>query len=271
MYSTNNQIKENRYIVKITKEYLYENYIVLDKSMASIAKELGITESKVWYWVHKYELDYKSTDIDKVFQLKHIDNSDPIFCYFAGLLATDGYFDYKNSRVSLRVNNEGSKEVFEAIREYIDYIRPIRSYGKGNRLLYDITIPNKCIFSELAKMGISGLKDTRTFNLDWFNQASRECQLMFLRGVHDGDGNFHNKAFRLSMKSESFVVNLIKAINNILDSNYVLRYTSNSSKNKYPNVTLHVDDTNRLFKLIYDGFEEFKFSDKYNKFLTFMR
>ena len=260
------------YTMELTKEYLYENYIVKNKSQAQIARELNVTEAKIDYWTKKFGLQYKKSDRDKAFNLKHIDKSDPIFCYFAGLLATDGYFDYKNSRVSLRVNNEGSKEVFEAIREYIEYIRPVRCYDNGRlRLLYDITIPNKCIFNELLKMGISGPKDTRTFSLDWFNQASRECQLMFLRGVHDGDGSIHNKVFRISMKSELFIQNLRCVINKLCSSAYEIKTQSNQTHREYPLLQLRRGDTITFLDFIYTGHDRFRFKDKYNKYLDIVK
>ena len=212
--------------MELTREYLFENYIVQDKTQTQIAKELCIGDGKVDYWLRKYGLSFKRTNPDLVFNLQHIDNTDPIFCYFAGLVATDGYLDYKNKRISLRITNIGSKEVFEAIRKYFKYVRPVRRYiDKSHKNpSYDITIPNKCIFNELEKMGIYGDKDNRSFSLEWFNNVSEDCQKMFLRGILDGDGNFHNGAFRLSMRLERFVLNLIAVFN---------KYTKDySSRNK---------------------------------------
>lgn len=159
MYSTNSVFVGGIHL-SITKEYLLENYIKLDKSQRQIAQELGTTESTIDYWTRKYKLTYKKSNRDKVFSLSHIDKTDCIFCYFAGLMATDGYFDYKNNRVSLRVNNLGSYDVLNNVRNYFGYIRPIRVYnGKDN----DLTIPNECIFEELKSMGISGKKKPEHF------------------------------------------------------------------------------------------------------------
>lgn len=254
--------------MELTQEYLYENYIVQDKSISTIAKEIGCTEGKVGYWLKQYFLTFKRTDPDAVFNLQHIDNTDPIFCYYAGLIATDGYLDYKNKRISLRVSNLGSKEVFEAIRNYFKFVRPVREYyNKTHKhTSYDITIPNKCIFDELKKMGIYGDKNNRSFSLEWFNQASDSCKKMFLRGILDGDGNFHGGAFRLSMLSLDFVKNLICVFNQYSTDTYSLKYTSNSSGKQYPNVTLHKKDTKKIFEWVYTGYEQYKFSDKYEAY-----
>lgn len=259
--------------MELTKEYLYETYIVKNMSQAQIAKELETTEPRIDYWTKKYGLQYKKSDPDRVFNLKHIDKEDPIFCYYAGLVATDGYLDYKNKRIAVRVNNQGSNEVLEALRNYFEFVRPIRQYipkatGHTN---YELQIPNQCIFKELESMGIEGKKDTRTFNVDWFMNVSEDCQRMFLRGVSDGDGNFHNKAWRLSMGSQVFVENLIKVFNCYAKDIYVLRYTSNSSKKKYPNITLHREDTRNIFNFIYTGYEEYRFKDKYDLFVSTIR
>lgn len=254
--------------MELTKEYLYENYIVQDKSMRLIAKELGITESTVDYWTKKYGLQFKKTDPDKVFNLQHIDRYDPIFCYYAGLVATDGYLNYNTKRISLRVSNRGSKEVFELFRCYFGYVRPIREYTNSyvKNVNYDITIPSIRIFQELEAMGIKDKKDIRTFSLEWFNSASEDCRKMFLRGVLDGDGNFHNGTFRLSMKSAEFVENLIRVFNQYSTDIYSLKYTSNSSGKQYPNVTLHKKDTKVIFDWIYEGYEQYKFADKYEQY-----
>lgn len=255
--------------MELTKEYLYENYIVKDRSQAQIAKELGTTESRIDYWTKKYGLQYKKSNPDRVFNLKHIDKKDPIFCYYAGLVATDGYLDYKNKRIAVRVNNQGSNEVLENLRAYFEFIRPIGHYksSTGN-ISHELLIPNSCIFKELALMGIEGSKCDRTFSLDWFMSASNDCRKMFLRGISDGDGNFHYGAWRLSMGSKDFVLSLIDVFNMYSEDHYELKFSSNSSGRKYPAISLHKKDTASIFKWIYNGFEQYRFTDKYNSFVN---
>jgi hypothetical protein len=202
-----------------------------------------------------------------VFNLKHIDKKDPIFCYYAGLVATDGYLDYKNKRIAVRVNNQGSNEVLENLRGYFEFIRPIRHYkGSTGNISHELLIPNSCIFQELVLMGIEGSKCDRTFSLDWFISASDDCRKMFLRGISDGDGNFHYGAWRLSMGSKDFVLSLIDVFNMYSEDHYELKFSSNSSGRKYPAISLHKKDTASIFKWIYDGFEQYRFTDKYNSF-----
>lgn len=250
------------------KDYLFENYIVKNRTEKEIAEELGCTEGKIDYWARKYGFNFKRSNPDKVFNLKHIDNTDPIFCYYAGLVAADGYLDYKNKRISLRVNNVGSYDVLNCLKEYFEYIRPVRIYynTKYNRPNNDLTIPNACIFEELKDVGIFGKKNTRSFSIDWFNNSTDDCKRMFIRGVIDGDGNIHN-CIRIAMKSQQFMDNLLMVFNNMCDDTYVLKMQTNQTGNKYPMINLHKQDSINLLKFIYEGFEQYRFTDKYNKYL----
>lgn len=251
--------------MELTKDLLYKEYIVSGKSERALAEELNVSIGKVDYWIGKYGLNYKTSNPDKVLNLSNISKNDPIFCYFAGLMATDGYIDYKNHRASVRVGNEGSYEVFSKLLNYFKYRKPVRVYKRNSKDLNDITIPSNLIIKELDSMGIRGKKDTRSYSLDWYLSASDDCKMMFLRGVSDGDGNFHKGVFRLAMKSQGFVENLIKSFNLLTNDVYVLRYTSNSSGTKYPNITLHKKDTKEVFSKIYKGYDDYRFTDKYTK------
>lgn len=260
--------------MKLTKEYLYETYIVKDMSQAKIAKELGTTESKIDYWTKKYGLQYKKSDPDRVFNLKHIDRADPIFCYYAGLVATDGYLDYKNKRIGIRVKNKGSKEVLESLRNYFGFVRPVRVYTHKSQIgeNYDITIPNKCIFKELESMGIKGKKDTRAFDVNWFMNASEDCQRMFLRGVYDGDGHIERSgAFAVAMGSYDFIDNLIYVINAVFGFSYTRKLKLNTTGKKYPLLSMRKNDSLALYKFMYNGFSEYRFTDKYDKYVSKMK
>nr|DAX47320.1 MAG TPA: HOMING ENDONUCLEASE I-DMOI [Caudoviricetes sp.] len=258
----------------IDREYLYENYIVKNKSQRQIAEELNIGEGTVDYWTRKYGFTFKKSDRDRLFNLKNIDLTDPIFCYYAGLVATDGYLDTKNHRIALRVCNDGSYDVLCRLRDYFEYGRDVFSYSrKSGKIAHELNIPNDKIFKELEYMGICGIKDYRTFSLDWYYASSSDCKRMFLRGVSDGDGNIRKTSgiFRMAMKSESFILNLLNVFNNDLDfkDKYDLKFQTNSTGVKYPALELHKQDSISLYKFIYVGYEDFRFLDKYNTMLNF--
>ena len=260
--------------MEITKEYLYETYIVRDMSQAKIAKELGTTESRIDYWTKKYGLQYKKSDPDRVFNLKHINKEDPIFCYYAGLVATDGYLDYKNKRIAVRVGNQGSNEVLEALRNYFEFVRPIRHYvSKANgHTNHELQIPNQCIFKELESMGIEGKKNIRAFDVTWFMSASEDCQRMFLRGVSDGDGHIERSgAFAIAMGSYDFIDNLVCVINAVFGFSYSRKLKLNNTGKRYPLLSMRKNDSLTLYKFMYDRFSEYRFTDKYNKYVSKMK
>ena len=125
------------------------------------------------------------------------------------------YLDYKNKRIAVRVGNQGSNEVLEALRNYFEFVRPIRHYiSKANgHTNHELQVPNQCIFKELESMGIEGKKDIRAFDVNWFMSASEDCQRMFLRGVSDGDGHIERSgAFAIAMGSYDFIDNLVCVI-----------------------------------------------------------
>ena len=256
----------------LSKECLYELYIIQNKYQRQIAEELGVTEATVDYWTRKYGLTIKKSNPDAVFNLQHIDKTDPIFCYYAGLVATDGYLDYKKKRISLRVTNEGCNEVLEAIRNYFGFVRPLGCYTKNTAKLpaYELLIPNSCIFKELESMGIYGKKLERSFDTDWLLNADEDCQRMFLRGVSDGDGSIRKIKgnFRIAMTSESFITNLIQFVNEKFCVNYIMTYSSNSRHGKYPKLELRKVDSKNFLDFIYCGFDEYRFLDKYSRYLT---
>lgn len=253
----------------LSKECLYELYIVQNKYQRQIAEELGVTEATVDYWTRKYGLTIKKSNPDAVFNLQHIDKADPIFCYYAGLVATDGYLDYKNKRIALRVTNEGCSDVFEAIRNYFGFVRPLRCYTRNTAKLpaYELLIPNSCIFKELESMGIYGKKVERSFDINWLLSADEDCQRMFLRGVLDGDGSIAKNNFRISMTSKDFISNIITFTSSLLDKKVSMSYSSNQWGKKYPQMYLSSIDTFNFCSFIYAGFEQYRFLDKYNKFL----
>lgn len=137
---------------------------------------------------------------------------------------------------------------------------------------YELLIPNTRIFKELDSMGIHGLKCTRTFDFDWFDSVSQDAQRMFLRGVLDGDGNIKKSdgVFRIAMQSVNlnFIDTLITCINSILKVDYQRSYQTNSTHRQYPALFLKKHDSIKFYQFIYKGFSEYRFADKYEKYIN---
>lgn len=254
----------------LDKDYLRIEYLDKGRSLSSIAKDLGISAKLLYYYIKKFNLTgFKSKSTLTVDSSK-FNFKDPVFCYYAGLVATDGYIDYKNNRVSVRVNNEGSYEVLTAIKKHFYFTGEVRTYHGNN----DLTICSRDLISVLQSFNIEGSKNSRSFNVCQLLLLTEDCQRMFIRGVLDGDGNIHlhkskytgkyvGGSFRISMKSLEFIENIIYFINTKFQFNYGVTIQNH----KYPKLEMHVSDSKTLYSWIYTNNLELKFLDKYNKYL----
>lgn len=255
----------------ITYEYLHQEYIINKRSQSEIAKDCGCTAKNINYYVRKYKL-YKGTKIKHLLNDKAIDSTNPIFCYFAGLTATDGHIDYKNNRVTIRVKNEGSKEVLTHLLEYFGSELEVACYETG----YEIRLTSKKLLNELALLNVLGTHKTYTldFPKHFHNTA---CARMYLRGVLDGDGNIHLRIspytsrvtggqFRIVTASTLFIQGLITYTNLVLNLNNKISNAKVRGIN-YPKLEMKVKDSMLFYDYIYIGYDKFRFSDKYSKYL----
>lgn len=254
-------------------DYLKTEYIEKKRSLSNLAEEHNISPKLMYYYVKKAGLTGIKSKVKYSVDESKFDLNEPIFYYYSGLIASDGYIDLKNGRVCLRVGNDGSYEVLNSLKEYFCYEGDVKVYPSGNELI----ITSKSLIDILAKLNIVGnkLPDAIRYPKNFPNQ---QCELMFLRGVLDGDGNIHTYkskytgkirggSFRMSTSCKSLVEGVIKSVNKILGTTYEMTFSSNSSKRKYPQLEMKVEDSKNLYSLIYTGYESFRFLDKYNKYL----
>ena len=253
-------------------DYLKEEYITKGKSLSVLAKEHNISPKLMFYYTKKFGLVGQKSRIKNTVNINKFDIKDPIFYYYAGLIATDGFIDDKNGRVILQVSNEGSYEVLCRLKDYFEYSGEVNNYsGKFN-----LCITSRKLIEILGQLNISGAKGTSTIRYPK-HFYSKECEIMFLRGVLDGDGNIHTHtskhtgkivggAFRISSSCTDLIEGVISSVNNLLGTSYEKKYSSNSSKVKYPQLEMRVQDSKDLYKILYQGYDEYKFLDKYNKY-----
>lgn len=248
-----------------TKEYLMEEYIHKKRSESDIAREWDISPKLLHYYIKKNGLvgiksRRKYSVNEDLFSM-----ANPIFCYYAGLIATDGYVDYKNHRVSVRVKNEGSKEVFLSLKKSFDFTGDIKRYGDSN----DLTITSDKLIDKLRLFGMHKGETTKTYSLKiprfW---ASEDCTRMFCRGVLDGDGNINIKGqFRIVTASAPF----IEGLSNLLRIHLGIDRPVSSVKVHgvtYPKLDLRMNESFIFYDWVYTGFPSFRFSDKFNRYQT---
>lgn len=255
-----------------TKEYLQTEYIEKNRSEKDIASEWGINPKLLHYYIKKNELvGIKSRRKYTVNESK-FSIHDPIFCYYAGLIATDGYVDNKNHRVSLRVKNEGSKEVFNNLIDYFEFSGSQTEYRGCN----DLTITSNVLIRKLKIFGIKSEKKTYNLGFPKIMSGNEDCQRMFCRGILDGDGNIKtnistltNKVtggqFRIVTASTDFIDGLTKFLNRKLNFNYSVSIAKVRGV-EYPKLEMRVKDSLKFYDWVYKGFDDFRFIDKYSKY-----
>ena len=269
----------------LNRDFLYEQFIVNCKTARQIAEEFngeeGITVRQVEYYIDKYKIKRSDMNNGKRFKYpineSRIDKTNPIFCYFAGLVATDGYCDEKNSRVQLQITNEGSKEVLERIAEYFETKSPVkvrhnnRDKATGRKPRNELFLYSEVLLDYLEKE-FNIPKGANTFTVGVPNEFhSEDCKRMYLRGVLDGDGNIHKNSgnFSLSKGSEAFVRGIVKLLSDTVGEEAVKAFTStNGAGGEYPGVFISGRHNNKKFyDFVYSGYEGWYFYDKYNRYL----
>lgn len=258
----------------ITKDFLYRNYIILGKSQRDIAKEVGCTPKNINYYVRKFNLKGIKSKTKYYVNESLVDVSNPVFCYLAGLTATDGHIDYKNNRITIRVSNEGSNIVLQNILNYFENGLDVAHYKTG----YEIRMTSKKLIEELKLLNVEGR--LKTYTLKFPNEFKNDdCARMYLRGMLDGDGNIHLRkskaksvstkytslSFRIVTASTDYIQGLTDYINKKFGFNYEVT-TSTIKGVSYPKLEMKALDSITLLDFIYKGFEDFRFNDKYCRY-----
>ena len=241
------------------KQYLYEQFIVERKSVKDIAKSCNISVSSIEKYLSKFNL--KRGNIKNTLDETTIDVNNPVFCYFAGLMITDGYFDKKVDRVSIRVRNTGSYNVLNAIKDNFNFTGNVKVY---NGVDNDLIITSKKVIETLMFLGCSReVKVYNTFPSDILYTLSPDCIRMFLRGISDGDGNIKSsgKVFRITLTSNNFLTGMSAFLNNYLGIKTCVK-----KDRDYYKIEMSFSDSSVFLDFIYKGFDNFRFTDKYCRY-----
>lgn len=250
------------------KDFLFQHFVEERKSASKIAEMCGVLDSKVEYYLTKYGL-YGLRG-----RRKFIFNRDklklvPQVYYFLGLVCTDGYVDLKNKRVTIRLRNTGAKEVLSTLKDYFEFTGELYFY-KGKD--YDLTITGESLITFLYELGIINFETTDKLIPNTF--PDEDCARLFLRGCLDGDGNIHI----LRNKSGGYysgTFRIVKGFKGFIDGvkNLLLKYVDidcpltwhKTSKGTYPKLELKVAESKKFYRWVYEGFPEYRLSEKFSK------
>lgn len=237
------------------KNYLKKQFIDNRKTVKCIAEECNVSVGTIENYLRKYNL--KRGNIKNTIDCDSVDLTSPVFNYYSGLIATDGYLDKKVPRVSVRCKNLGCDKVFNNLKTYFSFTGDVREY-KGS---YDLTITSRWIIKALCSMGVSPKgKVHNSFPIDFY---SEDCARMYLRGILDGDGNIKlTGEFRITLTNREFLEDMSDYLNNTLGTNTEVR-----PDRKYWKIEMRELDSKIFLDWVYKGHNDFMFLDKYYRYL----
>lgn len=182
--------------LKENPEYVKDEYLAKNKTYAELREQWGISNGAVYKVIKSLGLNMiKYKDKVTYCDEQKMSLDDPIFCYYLGLIATDGYIDIKNHRVVLQMSQQ-AKEVLEYLAKYFNVQSGVRMYLKENSgynkrfVAYDLTIQQKKLTNFLIEMGVAGNKEVvnRVLSEKVLKRLQNESLAMYFRGIWDGDG-----------------------------------------------------------------------------------
>lgn len=214
-YSAKN--KEKIAWLKANKEFVVEQFSIDGNTYQKLANDWGMPVSTVYNIIKYHGLigTRKEAILTKCNEDKFNIN-DPIFMYYAGLVAADGYMDGAHHRVVVRMA-ESVRDVLNILSQYFEVSSGVREYtaksgySTGSKLV-DLTISSKKLLDILNTLNISGRKSDGNNRFPDMNNLSEDAQRMFIRGLWDADGTVYTNRMSIFIPSEHTTVSIYKYI-----------------------------------------------------------
>ncbi len=257
----NREMKRAR-AVKYERAVLEQLYTVEGLTAKEVAERLGTTKRAIQHAVYNYELKRKSIKV--VLNEAKVDPMLPEFCYFAGLVATDGNIDADSPRVAVRLA-DFDRDILDTLQTHFETNAPVRVFARrvGRQVpAAELLLPSKHLVKVLADSFCITPNKTNTLRApkDFHNE---DCLRLYLRGVVDGDGSIrvtgkHNKNVdvRLACGSEAFVDDLILLIEQAVQVKVKKTWMTTKS-GRYAGFHLGGERGTRFITWLYKGYTEF--------------
>ena len=191
-----------------------------------------------------YKCYWKSLLNPKKLDLNRWKKWSPIFCYFLGIIASDGHIDIKRNTIGI---TSIDKETIKKFQKFVG--NPLYVYQYNNA--YRITLCNKQIIEILNKKGFSKPKFQRALPF-----IPKKYLKYFILGYFDGDGNANwaKKSCNKTVTIDSGNKEFIKSLSLLITKNYNIKNSVHELKNgsfyrlQFTNVPARA-----LYKLMYDN------------------
>jgi hypothetical protein len=266
----------------INEQWLIDNWVNTNLSMATLAKREGCSESLIDWRRTKYKL--KKAYKYKINMKKLKDINDPILYYFAGLLSTDGWMWKERHYVEIDLVGDSEKVLLEALNKYYENGRPVKQFPRPEQ-----EPTNRLTFSQqgIREVFIEHFNiplDRKTFNVGtpkFF--PTEDCARMYVRGCMDGDGSifvpnpdkvYSSKPAHISTAlyqgSEKLALGLIDIVNQYVGTSINLTHLK-GEKGLYPGFETGGMTAQKFLDWLYIGYEEFRLARKYDKYKSCIR
>lgn len=185
------------------------------------------------------------------------------FCYFVGLVISDGHLQIlknkktKNCKYTIYLTTSYSEELelivklIKKIFNYNPYFRAKKKYGWNKLTSYEIQINSKKLLKYInQKFDIPiGAKSKSVKLPSFFYNSEIENTAAFLRGIIDGDGCINKQRIEISSGSNNFRRELVKLFKNKLNITSKI-YSKGIGKIKTVCI-IRKEDIKKLYCLIY--------------------
>lgn len=197
-----------------TKELLIQKWVKERKSQKEIAIEYGVHVGTIETYIKKLGLTgYRERQKYPVNKNK-IDRLNPIYWYFVGLTISDGHLDFKNNRIIISLVND--EDILLKLSEYFstdDYTIPVhRKVSSNNSVIFSLYLTGQLLLLDVAELLNITADSDKTKDVCVPTAPNKNCGLMLLRGIIDGDGSIKNSAVFPYMELYSHSINMVKSL-----------------------------------------------------------
>lgn len=208
-------------------------------------------------------------------QLEYNENflkeNSPQSTYFIGWVATDGYIDQTNNRVTLNICDKEILDNFKTILGYSGEIKVSNKRKEHHKQAYRLTLSNKELVKDFVNLGIKQRK-SRTIELPKINDVNF---YHFLRGAIEGDGSIivskSEKSPRLfvflNSGSLKFLEQIKERVN--LGNNKILTLTYKTAHEPIYRLVWSGKYAEELCERLYKDSDNLRLDRKYQKYLEY--